>query len=84
MQNATHKKQNPLVIGLDITGTFIFAIEGALAAIQAHLDLLGVLVLAFATALGGGIIRDVLIGAVTARTPCATGATQRLRSPAAR
>ena len=56
-------KQNPLVIMLDITGTFIFAIEGALAAIQAHLDLLGILVLAFSTALGGGVIRDVLIGA---------------------
>ncbi len=56
-------KQNPLVVGLDITGTFIFAIEGALAAIQANLDLLGVLVLGFSTALGGGIIRDVLIGA---------------------
>jgi uncharacterized membrane protein YeiH len=56
-------KQNPLVVGLDITGTFIFAIEGALAAIQANLDLLGVLILAFSTALGGGIIRDLLIGA---------------------
>ena len=56
-------KQNPLVLALDVTGTFIFAIEGALAAIQAHLDLLGVMVLAFATALGGGIIRDLLIGA---------------------
>jgi uncharacterized membrane protein YeiH len=57
-------KQNPLVVGLDITGTFIFAIEGALAGIQANLDLLGVLVLGFSTALVGGIIRDVLIGAV--------------------
>ncbi len=59
----TRTKQNPLVVGLDITGTFIFAVEGALAGIGAHLDLLGVLVLGFSTALGGGIIRDVLIGA---------------------
>jgi uncharacterized membrane protein YeiH len=57
------QKQNPLVVALDITGTFIFAIEGALAGIQGNLDLLGIMVLAFSTALGGGVIRDVLIGA---------------------
>ena len=57
------QKQNPYILTLDITGTFVFAIEGALAAIQANLDLLGIMVLAFCTALGGGIIRDVLIGA---------------------
>jgi uncharacterized membrane protein YeiH len=62
-RSVINQKQNPLVIALDITGTFIFAIEGALAATQANLDLLGVMVLAFSTALGGGIIRDVLIGA---------------------
>jgi uncharacterized membrane protein YeiH len=56
-------KPNPFVVTLDIVGTFIFAIEGARAAIQAHLDLLGVLVLAFCVALGGGVIRDVLIAA---------------------
>jgi len=56
-------KQNRFILALDITGTFVFAIEGALAAIHAGLDLLGVMVLAFCTALGGGIIRDVLIGA---------------------
>ena len=56
-------KQNPLILALDVTGTFVFAIEGAVAAIQAGLDLLGVMVLAFCTALGGGVIRDVLIGA---------------------
>jgi uncharacterized membrane protein YeiH len=56
-------RTNLFVVTLDITGTFIFAIEGAMAAIQSNLDLLGVLVLAFATALGGGMIRDVLIGA---------------------
>jgi uncharacterized membrane protein YeiH len=46
----------------DLAGTFVFAIGGAEAAITNHLDLLGVMVLAFATALGGGIIRDVLLG----------------------
>lgn len=46
----------------DIAGTLIFAIEGAVAAVRGNLDLMGLMVLAFATALGGGIIRDLLIG----------------------
>lgn len=53
-----------LLLTLDLIGTFVFAVEGALAAINARLDLFGLLVLSFVTALGGGIIRDVLIGAV--------------------
>jgi len=52
-----------LLTGLDLLGTFIFAIEGGRAAEAAHLDLLGVMVLAFTTALGGGIVRDLLLGA---------------------
>src|ERR1700739_1406289 len=48
----------------DIAGTFLFAIEGATAAVAADLDLLGLMVLAFSTALAGGITRDLLIGAV--------------------
>jgi uncharacterized membrane protein YeiH len=47
---------------IDIGGTLVFAVEGATAAMRANLDLLGLMVLAFATALGGGIIRDVFIG----------------------
>src|SRR5258707_4682047 len=53
-----------LLLALDLIGTFVFAVEGAGAAAAAHLDFLGVMVLSFATALGGGIIRDVLIGAI--------------------
>ncbi len=53
-----------LLLVIDLIGTFVFAVEGASAAIQGNLDVLGLMVLAFATALGGGIIRDVLIGAV--------------------
>jgi uncharacterized membrane protein YeiH len=49
---------------LDFAGTFVFGLEGGLAAAAMHLDLFGALVLAFCTALGGGIIRDLLIGAV--------------------
>jgi uncharacterized membrane protein YeiH len=57
-----------LVLVCDFLGTFVFALEGASAAIAANLDLLGLLVLSFATALGGGIIRDVLIGATPPRS----------------
>jgi uncharacterized membrane protein YeiH len=46
----------------DQAATFLFAVEGALAAAVAGLDLFGILVIAFVTALVGGIIRDVLIG----------------------
>ena len=48
---------------VDLIGTFVFAVAGATAAIQSDLDFFGVMVLSFATALGGGIIRDLLIGA---------------------
>src|SRR5271154_888962 len=58
MKNET----NRLLFVLDIAGTLVFAIEGATAAMRGNLDFLGLMVLAFATALGGGIIRDVLIG----------------------
>jgi uncharacterized membrane protein YeiH len=57
-------KANTLLLVVDFAGTFLFAIEGGMAAAAGHLDLLGAMVLAFATALGGGIIRDVLIGAI--------------------
>jgi uncharacterized membrane protein YeiH len=53
-----------LLFAVDLAGTAVFAMGGALAAIQAGLDLLGVLVLSFCTALGGGVLRDLLIGAV--------------------
>lgn len=49
---------------VDLTGTFLFAVEGAMAAIHGNLDFLGMVVLAFATAVGGGILRDLLIGSV--------------------
>jgi uncharacterized membrane protein YeiH len=53
-----------LFLAVDLAGTFCFAVEGALAAIAGDLDFLGLMVLAFATALAGGLIRDLLIGAV--------------------
>ena len=49
---------------LDLVGTFVFALSGAVAGIRQRLDLFGVLVLSFAAASAGGIMRDLLIGAV--------------------
>lgn len=49
---------------LDIAGVFVFAISGATAALERRLDLFGVMVIAFITACGGGIVRDLCIGAV--------------------
>jgi uncharacterized membrane protein YeiH len=53
-----------LVLILDLAGTFVFALAGATAGARRQLDVFGVLVLAFAAACSGGIVRDVLIGAV--------------------
>lgn len=53
-----------LSYALDLAGTFVFALSGAMAGVKHKLDLFGVLVLSFAAANTGGIIRDVLIGAV--------------------
>ena len=49
---------------LDLAGTFVFALSGAVAGVKHRLDLFGVLVLSFVAANTGGIVRDVLIGAV--------------------
>lgn len=47
---------------LDLFGVAVFAASGALAGMASGLDLLGVLVLASITAIGGGTLRDVLLG----------------------
>ena len=47
---------------IDILGTFAFAVSGAFLAMQKRLDPFGVLVLAFVTAIGGGTLRDMMIG----------------------
>jgi len=49
---------------LDLLGTAAFAASGALAGVQRRMDLLGVVVLALVTAVGGGTVRDVLLGSV--------------------
>ncbi|TCI94884.1 trimeric intracellular cation channel family protein [Tenacibaculum sp. M341] len=48
---------------LDILGTFAFAVSGALVASKKNFDLFGVIIIAFVTAVGGGMLRDVLINA---------------------
>ncbi len=53
-----------LLFAVDIAGTLVFALEGAMAAVNGNLDLIGIMTLAFCTALGGGIVRDVLLGAL--------------------
>ncbi|MCR9228792.1 MAG: trimeric intracellular cation channel family protein [Flavobacteriaceae bacterium] len=47
---------------IDILGTIAFAISGVLVAMEKRLDLFGVLIIAFVTAIGGGTLRDLLIG----------------------
>ncbi len=51
-----------VVRAADLAGTAVFAVEGALAAAHAGFDLIGILVLSFVTALGGGVVRDVMLG----------------------
>jgi uncharacterized membrane protein YeiH len=57
-----------LVVVLDLVGIFAFAISGGLVGVRKGLDVFGVLVLAGATGLGGGFLRDLLIGAVPPAT----------------
>jgi len=51
-----------LIYWLDILGTLAFAISGTLAAMDKNFDLFGTFVIAFVTSLGGGTLRDILIG----------------------
>jgi uncharacterized membrane protein YeiH len=70
----------PLLLALDLTGTFAFALNGALTALRlARLDIVGVVTLGIITAIGGGIIRDVLID----RLPPATFSDWRYLAVAA-
>jgi len=47
---------------IDILGTFAFAVSGAFSAMERKLDAFGVMIISFATAIGGGTVRDVLVG----------------------
>ena len=60
----SHHVVNTFLVVFDLTGTFVFALSGAMAAVKHRLDAFGVLVLCFAAATSGGITRDIMIGAV--------------------
>ena len=47
---------------LEVLGTIAFSISGAMVGIKKQMDLLGVIVLGVTTAVGGGMLRDILIG----------------------
>lgn len=49
---------------LNLIGAFVFAISGALLAVHKRYDIVGMIVLAEITAIGGGVIRDLILGAV--------------------
>jgi len=50
------------LLTIEILGTFAFAVSGAFAAMERKLDPFGVIIISFITAIGGGTIRDILIG----------------------
>jgi uncharacterized membrane protein YeiH len=59
----------PLLLAFDLAGTFVFAVDGAITGLEAaRLDIVGMVTLGIVTALGGGVVRDVLIGAVPPST----------------
>jgi uncharacterized membrane protein YeiH len=59
----------PVLVVLDLLGTFAFAVNGALTAVRvARVDIVGVVTLGMITALGGGVLRDVLLGALPPAT----------------
>ena len=51
-----------LIIALNLAGTFVFGLSGGLAGVRKRLDVFGVVVLAIAVGMAGGIVRDLLIG----------------------
>jgi uncharacterized membrane protein YeiH len=58
-----------LLVSLDLAGTFTYALGGALTAVHsARLDVVGVITLAMVSGLGGGIIRDILLGVLPPAT----------------
>ena len=55
------KTIHDLLLVLDLAGTFVFAISGAMLGVRRNLDIFGILVLSFAASSAGGIARDLLI-----------------------
>jgi uncharacterized membrane protein YeiH len=57
-------KMEYMLFIIDIIGTIAFAFSGAMTAIRKEMDILGVMILGMVTAVGGGIIRDIILGIV--------------------
>lgn len=53
-----------MIFALEIIGTIAFAVSGAMVAIEKKMDILGVIIMGMTTAVGGGIIRDLIIGVI--------------------
>jgi len=64
IKNNYGKALMSLLYLLDLTGTAAFAISGALAGVKKDMDIYGISVLSLVTAVGGGTIRDVLVGRI--------------------
>jgi uncharacterized membrane protein YeiH len=64
IEAGSHNVVNTFLVVFDLTGTFVFALSCATAAVKHRLDAFGILVLCFVTGNAGGITRDVLIGAI--------------------
>lgn len=58
------KMVHDLLLAFDLAGTFVFAVSGAMLGVRRRLDIFGILVLSFAASSAGGVVRDLLIGAV--------------------
>ncbi len=56
------RMNSPIVLVIDLSGTAVFALSGGLLAVRRNFDVVGVLVLSVAAGLGGGMLRDVLLG----------------------
>src|SRR3989442_13587404 len=54
--------QDDLILTLNLAGTFAFGLSGGILAVRKRMDLFGVLVVSVVTGLGGGVLRDLLLG----------------------
>ena len=57
-------QQNSIIFMMEILGTIAFACSGAMVGIQRRMDIFGVCVLGIVTAVGGGMIRDIMLGII--------------------
>jgi uncharacterized membrane protein YeiH len=60
--------EESVTLALNLMGTFAFGLSGGILAVRKQMDLFGVLVLSVATGLGGGILRDIILGRIPPAT----------------